>query len=293
MQNYAKLLNFILVFLLAHILHCSRHPSPKVLSYHVVAEYPHDHSAFTQGLEHDRLCNNTTQECLDVFWESTGLYGQSSVRQTAVMNGEVLMRTDMAAQHFGEGLTRMNDTLYQISWKSGLCFKYSVKDLSLIGSFHTGLSDGWGLTNDGRYLIITDSSHTIYWVDPESLQTVRRVAVKDGDHELPWLNELELINGELWGNIWQTECIARVDLTTGQVTHWMLMHGLREKLLHRQGTKKNMMDVLNGIAWDPHGKRLFVTGKQWPAIFEVLPLEFTAGRAPSLAQVRSRCWPRQ
>ena len=274
----------------------SPHPSPLLLTYERVRELKHDHTAFTQGLEFDRIgCDGQMKGCRDVFIESTGLHGHSSVRHVDVNTGEVLMKTSLDSKMFGEGLTRMGEKVYQINWLTSQGFIYSASDLRQIGTFNTELKDGWGLSNNGTHLILTDSSHTLYFIDPVSFKTVGSLMIHDGGHAIPWLNELEVLVGEsgemvLLANVWQTECIAKVNLTTGRISHWALMHGLRDELMRRDNWKQ--MDVLNGIAWDKINKRLFVTGKKWPSVFEVKLRAFNEGeKVPSVDHVRRQCWP--
>lgn len=272
------------------------HPSPILLTYDRIAELNHDPGAFTQGLEFDRVeCDGQMQGCREVFIESTGLNGQSSVRRVDVKTGEVLAKSMLEARWFGEGLTRMGNKVYLITWQTAQGFIFDAKDLKQIGTFKTDLKDGWGLTNNGTHLILTDSSHVLYFIDPVSFKTVGSIAIHDGGHHIPWLNELEVVEDEegrkeLLANVWQTECLAKVNLTTGRITHWALMHGLMDSLKARAGARH--MDVLNGIAWDKTTQRLFVTGKQWPSMFEVKLRAFRQDeQAPSIEHARIKCWP--
>mmetsp|Transcript_27745 Transcript_27745/g.70722 ORF Transcript_27745/g.70722 Transcript_27745/m.70722 type:complete len:285 (-) Transcript_27745:299-1153(-) len=261
---------------------------PKIAGYSVIAEYPHDPQAFTQGIQFDRSCDNDSKECCDVFWESTGLYGQSTVRQVVVNTGEVKQSVKLDARWFGEGLVKLGDMLYQLTWQTGTIFKFRVEggQLKQVGQVAGPLRDGWGLATDGKLLIATDSSADVALIDPDTMKLVRKVTVKDEGRPVKWLNELEVIDGELWANVWQTECIAVIDLATGRVKQWVLLHGLRHGL-HQRHPKHHDMDVLNGIAYDAVGKRLFVTGKKWPRVFEVVP-----GPHPghmTLDEVRAQC----
>mmetsp|Transcript_19288 Transcript_19288/g.41693 ORF Transcript_19288/g.41693 Transcript_19288/m.41693 type:complete len:293 (+) Transcript_19288:89-967(+) len=265
--------------------------TPQLFTYEVENEYPHDQTAFTQGLQYERSCDNITRQCQEYFWESTGLYGQSSIRKVALTTGKVLNQTKLASQHFAEGLVRLGDFIYQITWQGPTSFKYNASNLKLVEQFNTPLSDGWGLTSDGKFLIATDSSPNLYFIDPVTYKLNRTLVIKDGTTPLKWVNELEYINGELWGNIWQRECIARINVTTGQVTSWVMMQGLRDNLLQRSTTNRGNMDVLNGIAWDPHGKRLFVTGKNWPSVFEIKVKAFSKRHPLTVEQARAKCWP--
>ncbi|GIL83675.1 hypothetical protein Vretimale_10360 [Volvox reticuliferus] len=270
------------------------HPEalPSLWTYEVVAEYPHDPRAFTQGLQFDRACDDGNKTCFDVFWESTGLNGHSSIRQVDLTTGIVRRRWDLPYEHFGEGSTRLGDTLHMITWRSGRGFKISL-DLQKVEPIDTGLGDGWGLTNNGSHLIVSESSQIIHWLDPSTMQEVKRITVTDRGHPIRWLNELEVVDGELWGNVWQTECIARVDMETGVVKGWIHMHGLRSGIIKQGLSHENELDVLNGIAYDPSAKRIFVTGKLWPRVFEVKIKPFPDGQAPPWSAVDRLCWPQQ
>ncbi|WIA30614.1 hypothetical protein OEZ86_000694 [Tetradesmus obliquus] len=262
-------------------LHCpaqSTEQLPDFYGYEVVAEYAHDPYAFTQGLQFDNICERTGggSACKEVFWESTGMYGESTMRAVQVADGRVLAKTPMASQWFGEGATRLGDKLYQITWLSGAGFIYSVPDLKQVGTFTTPLNDGWGLTTDGNLLVASDGSEQLFWLDPANgFKIVKQMRVMDGSKPVFALNELEFIGGEVWANVWQTNCIARICPETGKVKGWLLMHGLRQSLQDRN-LASNGMDVLNGIAWDHHRQRLFITGKYWPRIFEVVPVPVNA-----------------
>ncbi|KAF5832902.1 glutamine cyclotransferase family protein [Dunaliella salina] len=243
---------------------------PTVMGYAVVESFPHDPLAFTQGLEFEQLCANG-QACTDTLWESTGLYGRSVVRQVELQSGKVLQEQHLERRQFGEGLTKIGSHVYSLTWRTGTIIKWEVKGgvLSKVGELKGPLRDGWGLTTDGKLLLATDSSATLFYIDPDTMQVVRTQLITDAGRPIRWLNELELIEGELWANVWMTECIARIDLQTGGVTHWMLLHGLKQGL--RRSHPSLRTDVLNGIAYDRAKKRIFVTGKKWPVLFEIEP----------------------
>jgi glutamine cyclotransferase len=257
---------------------------PQLWGYEVVAEFPHDPRAFTQGLQHDSVCN-AQNSCSEVFWESTGQYGASSVRKTTVDTGVVQAKTPMSNNYFGEGLTRFGDKLYQITWLTNEGFIYSIPDLKQVGTFRTPLRDGWGITTVGKQMVLSDGSAQLTWVD-QNFKTVKTVTVKDRTRSIGYLNELEYINGEIWANIWQTACIARICPDSGQVKGWVLMHGLQRNLADR-GLSNHPMDVLNGIAYDSTRKRLFVTGKYWPRIFEIVPQPLDPSNAQYQQLVRT------
>lgn len=271
---------------------CQNTPGPpEFYSYEVVAEYPHDPRAFTQGFSFDRLCSSSGGgECKDVIWESTGQHGQSSVRLVELESGRVLKQTDLEYRWFGEGMVLLDGVLYQILWQTNHGFKYDPKTLAEIGTFKTPLSDGWGLTTDGKQLIASDGSSTLTWIDPKTMSRVRSVVVRDKGKTVGYLNELEYINGEIWANVWQTECIARIDATSGQVVGWAFLHGLRSALAQRNlAGQRHHMDVLNGIAWDSVGQRFFVTGKLWPLVYEVILVPSTDTRE-ELERKKGSCY---
>ncbi|KAH7416464.1 hypothetical protein KP509_14G092800 [Ceratopteris richardii] len=226
----------------------------RVYTFDVVKEYDHDRHAFTQGLVY---AGN------DTLYESTGMYGSSSVRKVHLQSGQVLQMHRMERNFFGEGLTLLNDRLFQVAWRIRSGFIYDTQSLSMLGRFNHPMKDGWGLATDGKYIYGSDGTSTIYVMEPSTFKEERRVLVKDQDREIHLLNELEYIDGELWANVWMTDCIVRISPLDGKVLGWVLLHELRNKLL--AGNKG--MDVLNGIAWDLDSNRLF--GKYWPKLYEI------------------------
>ena len=223
------------------------------MTYEVINTYPHDPAAFTQGLVYHA----------GYLYESTGLYGESSLRKVALETGEVLRRVDLPVTTFGEGLALWEGRLIQLTWQEWTGFVYALADFSLIGQF-TYPTEGWGLTQDGSRLIMSDGSHLLYFLHPESYQIIGQVAVYDQDQPVERLNELEYINGEVYANIWLTDEIVRIDPTSGEVKGRIDLHGILPENLITTNT-----DVLNGIAFDPKTNRLFVTGKNWPLLFEI------------------------
>lgn len=219
----------------------------------VVHTYPHDHGAFTQGLVfHD-----------GILYESTGLEGESSVRTVDLQTGKVLQRFDMDSIYFAEGLALLNGRLYQLTWRSQIGFVYDAKNLRTIDSF-TYQGEGWGLTSDGTNLIMSDGSSVLRIIDPATMQVKSRIPVTIGGNPVERLNELEYVKGEIFANIWTTERIARIDPATGAVKGWIDLAGVLPA-----PDRTGEVDVLNGIAYDPQGDRLFITGKKWPKLFEV------------------------
>jgi glutaminyl-peptide cyclotransferase len=223
------------------------------MTYEVVNTYPHDLAAFTQGLVYHE----------GYLYESTGLYGQSSLRKVALDTGVVLQQVDLPPNYFGEGLALWEDTLLQITWLEETGFIYALEDFSLLGQF-TYPTEGWGLTHDGERLIMCDGSHRLYFLDPSTFEITGQVEVTDQGRPVERLNELEYIQGEVYANIWLTDDIVRIDPGTGVVLGWIDLAGILPEALRTPDT-----DVLNGIAYDPVGDRLFVTGKNWPELYEI------------------------
>lgn len=218
----------------------------------VVATYPHDSSAFTQGLVvYDGK-----------FLESTGQYGASSLRRVDIETGRVERLQPLDAAYFGEGIAVLRDRVYQLTWQNGVGFVYDAKTFALERTVrYTG--EGWGLTTDGTNLILSDGSSVLRFLDPESLSVVRQVTVTDAGIPLVRINELEHIEGEIWANIWYQDRIARIAPDSGEVVGWIDLSALYP----RAGRPTD--NVLNGIAYDAATERLFVTGKYWPQLFEL------------------------
>jgi len=221
--------------------------------FEVVARFPHDPAAYSQGLLFDE----------GALLESTGRFGTSSVRRVNLESGEELLRSDLPDSLFGEGLTRLGDRLYQLTWQSGIARVYAAKDFALLDQV-TYEGEGWGLTTDGQYLIRSDGSNLLRFHDPETFEEVRRVRVHVDDQPVDRLNELEWVDGEIWANVWKFDYIARIDPGTGEVLGWIDMTGLFD-----YQALPDPESVLNGIAYDPESKRVFVTGKLWPWVFEI------------------------
>ena len=223
-----------------------------VNGYRVVHVYPHDPQAFTQGLVF-----------LDgVLYESTGLNGQSTIRKVRLENGEVLQLQKIDSQYFGEGIAIFGDTLFELTWQSGIGFMYDRASFKRTGTF-SYRGEGWGLTHDGRRLIMSDGSAFLRFLDPATQKEVSRIQVKDAGVPVANLNELEFIKGDVFANVWQTTKIARISVKTGRVLEWVELNGL---LTPRETQEAQ---VMNGIAYDAAGDRLFVTGKLWPKLFEI------------------------
>ncbi len=225
----------------------------------IVKEYSHDSNAFTQGL----VVHN------GFFYEGTGGYRgrdtfSSSLRKVEIETGKVLQKFDLAAQYFGEGITIFNGKIYQITWNEGTAFVYDLNDFKLLKEFKYS-GEGWGLTHDGTHLIMTDKTHILRFVNPETFETVRSLAVFDAKGTpVVKLNELEYIKGEIWANVWEEGYILRIDPLTGKITGKIDL----EKLAEEQMNNPNA-DVLNGIAYDEANDRIFITGKKWNKVFEI------------------------
>ncbi len=223
-----------------------------VYSYRVVRAYPHDPNAFTQGLIY-----------LNGFlYEGTGLNGRSTLRKVKLETGQVLQEKRIEEQYFGEGVTDWGNELIQLTWQTGVGFVWDRGTFTLKKKFSYA-GEGWGLTHDATRLILSDGSPVLRFLDPVTLAEKGRLVVLDGRRPVANLNELEMVKGEIWANIWQTERIARISPQTGQVLGWIDMRGLLRPEEMRD------IDVMNGIAYDAKGDRLFVTGKLWPKLFEV------------------------
>lgn len=226
---------------------------PPHYTYTVVHTYPHDTKAFTEGLIY-----------LDGdLYESTGLYGQSSLRKVSLDSGKPEKQVKLDERYFGEGMTVIGQTVYQLTWTNQVGFTYDLKSFKKTGEFHfTG--EGWGLTTDGTSLIMSDGTNEIRFINPKDFSVTRTIKVFIHGAPLTQINELEWVKGELYANIWQTESIVRIDPGSGELLGVIDLYGLLKPEDHAQGT-----DVLNGIAYDARNDRLFVTGKNWPKLFEI------------------------
>jgi glutamine cyclotransferase len=227
-------------------------PTP-VYGYKIIHVYPHDHNAFTQGLEYR-----------DGFlYEGTGLNGKSSLRKVDLESGKVLQEIRLDSQYFGEGITLLDRRIIELTWESHRGFVYDRTTFQSIRTFEYP-GEGWGLANDGRQIYMSDGTAQIRSWNPSTLQETSRITVHDGQTTIQSLNELEFVNGEIYANIWQTDRIARIAPADGHVSGWIDLSGLLPAADLAQGA-----DVLNGIAYDAPGNRLFVTGKLWPKLFEI------------------------
>jgi glutaminyl-peptide cyclotransferase len=223
-----------------------------IYGYTIVRSYPHDPGAFTQGLEY-----------VDgVLYESTGLNGRSSIRRVNLDTGAVLQKRDIAAQYFGEGITVYRSDLFELTWQSGIAFVYDRTTFAPKRSFKYS-GEGWGLTHDGTSLIMSDGTEFLRFLDPATFAERRRVRVTGVGQPVKNLNELEFVKGEIFANVWMTDYIARIEPASGHVTSYLDLRGLLPE------SERPPDSVLNGIAYDAAGDRLFVTGKLWPRLFEI------------------------
>jgi len=228
-------------------------PATPVYGYRIVGEYPHDPAAFTQGLFFDGT---------DLY-ESTGLHGRSSVRRIHLPSGKVEHIRELPVFYFGEGISGWQDALIQLTWQSQVAFVYDKKNLELLRTLPYA-GEGWGVTQAGTLLITSDGTEYLCFRDPTSFAEVRRLRVHDQGAPVRLLNELEFVEGQIFANVWRTDRIARISPQTGEVLGWIDLSGLKNEL-----HSDRPVDVLNGIAYDAKRRRLFVTGKLWPKLFEI------------------------
>jgi glutamine cyclotransferase len=226
---------------------------PQEYTFAIVRVFPHDTTAYTQGLAYR-----------DGFlYEGTGLTGRSSLRKVRLETGEVIQRVDLGDEFFGEGITLVKDKVLQLTWKSGIGFVYELNDFHLLRRFSYS-GEGWGLATNGRELFMSDGTSEIRVLDAETFQEKRRMRVHDGSTPIDQLNELEFVEGQIFANVWHSNRVARISPQTGEVVGWIDLTGLLSPVYRLEPEA-----VLNGIAYDPIGKRLFVTGKLWPNVFEI------------------------
>jgi len=234
-----------------------------VSGYEIAKTYPHDPEAYTQGL----LFHN------GFLYESTGREGYSSIRKVDIETGKVLQKFDLPRDSFGEGLALVGDKLYQLTWREGLARVFNLEDFKLLKEFNYQ-GEGWGLTTDGTNLFMTDRTHVMRVLNPETFRSVRMLAVmREDGRPLMNINELEYVKGEIWANVWHSEDpeilgkpnhIARIDPASGKLLGWINLDGISP-----DDVKRDSENTLNGIAYDAAGDRIFVTGKKWRKLFEI------------------------
>jgi glutaminyl-peptide cyclotransferase len=240
--------------LIAYVALNNKTPSNPAINYtyEVVNAYPHDTNAFTEGLVYDN----------GFLYESTGLNGNSTLRKVEVQTGRTLQLYSLPPQFFGEGITIFGDRIIQITWQSQKGFVYDKDSFDVLEEF-TYRGEGWGITHDDTRLIMSSGSATLSFLDPVTFRIVGEVQVTDGNTPVTNLNELEYVNGDVYANVWHQDRIAIINIQTGQVKGWINLAGLYNV------ENADPENVLNGIAYDAHGGRLFVTGKRWPQLFEI------------------------
>jgi glutaminyl-peptide cyclotransferase len=234
-------------------------------TYRVVHVFPHDPNAFTQGL----IFTNGH------LYESTGRNGRSTLRMNDLETGRVLQSVPLDNKYFGEGLTEWNGTLIQLTWLAHTALVYDRFSFRLLRTLDYK-GEGWGLTQDGKNIILSDGTATLRFLDPQTFREMRHIVVKDHGVQITELNELEFVHGEIYANVWHTDRIARIAPTTGQILGWIDLSGLLPA-----GEHSDDEAVLNGIAWDAAHDRLFVTGKLWPKLFEIQVVPDSAKAAPA------------
>jgi glutaminyl-peptide cyclotransferase len=226
---------------------------PKKVGYKVIHSYPHDREAFTQGLVFDN----------GVMFEGTGQKTGSSLREVELETGKVIRQHNLDDSLFGEGITLFHDRIYQVTWENKIGFVYEKSNFKLLNKIYYP-TQGWGLTTIDEQIVMSDGTNVLFFYDPDMFTVISRVEVYDNEKKIDSLNELEYINGEIWANIWMTDLIARIDPVSGKVLSYIDLKGILPESERNADT-----DVLNGIAYDHQGKRIFVTGKKWPKIYEI------------------------
>jgi glutamine cyclotransferase len=239
-----------------------------VYTYEIVRAYPHDRTAFTEGLVFSD----------GALIEGTGLTGRSTLRMVRLETGEIITLQKLPDEYFGEGVTVSGDTIFQLTEQAGIGFLYDRNTLETRGTFPCP-TPGWGLTYDGQHLIASDGSDRLTFIDPANFRPLHQIEVRAGGVPVRNLNELEYIEGEIYANVWPTDRIARISPRTGEVTGWIDLEGILSpsdrkavglsEIAGNEGNFSSSWTCLNGIAYDPEGKRLFVTGKFWPTLYEI------------------------
>lgn len=238
-------------------------PKPVQFSYEIVQEFPHDPEAFTQGLVYHR----------DKVYEGTGLYGRSSLRCVELQTGKVNRKRTFGPQIFTEGITILEDRIFQLTWKNNLVFVFDSVDFSLLKTWPYP-REGWGITNDGNHLIASDGTEYLYFLHPGTMEEQRRISVRDDRGPVRNLNELEYVNGAIYANIWRDNRIAIIEPVSGEVRGYLDLTGLATRV-----QRTNRADVLNGIMYDETGDRLFVTGKLWPVLYQIRAVPLAPGNS--------------
>ncbi len=226
---------------------------PKQYGYRIIHTYPHDKEAFTQGLIFDK----------GRLYEGTGQKGESNLREVELETGKVIRQHNLDNSLFGEGITILNDRIYQVTWQNKVGFVYDRSTFNVLHKIEYPM-EGWGLTTIGDKIVLSDGTNVLYFIEPEMFTVVSRIEVYDNEKKVDSLNELEYIKGEIWANIWMTDLIARIDPLSGKVLSYVDLKGLLP-----DNERNGDTDVLNGIAYDKETGRIFVTGKKWPKLYEI------------------------
>ena len=230
-------------------------PAPPAVAAQVIARLPHDAGAFTEGFfVHD-----------GVFYESTGEVGRSSIRRVDPVTGKVIAKVDVPPPYFGEGIARVGDEIVSLTWQHGIGFRWALKGFRKLGEFRYA-GEGWALASDGTRLFMSDGTATLRQLDPKTLSVVRTIPVTFKSRALDRLNEIEIVDGEVLANVWHSNAIVRIDPATGKVVGVIDLSALVAEVAARDSEA-----VANGIAWDAKARRLYVTGKMWPTVFEIAP----------------------
>ena len=228
--------------------------TPAILTYSINNTYPHDTSSFTQGLI---VYNNN-------LYEGTGENGHSKLLKVDLKTGKAEKEVKLEDKYFGEGITILNDTIYQLTWQNNVVFVYTLKDFKKIKEFHIN-TEGWGITNDGKNLIVSDGSSNLYFYEPSTFRLLRTQSVTDAGSLAYNMNEMELIDGYVYANQWQLPYIFKIDPNSGQVTGKTDL----TEMWNRIKIKDPLADVPNGIAYDSASKKIYITGKKWPELYEI------------------------
>lgn len=251
-MNYKFILILILFLIIfSSVTYALNFQAIDLLNYEVTAEYPHDDQAFTQGLE---IYNNH-------LYEGTGLYGKSSLRKIEIESAKILKKIKLNKKYFGEGITILNNKIYQLSWKENTAFVYDL-DFNLIKTFKYK-NQGWGLSNNGESLIMSSGSQFLTFRDPQTFKINKKIEVKINNKALKNINELEYLDGLIYANIWQTDYIVIIDAHSGAVQSYLDLSNILAKKY------ENKAGVLNGIAYDPKNKNFLITGKLWPKVYRI------------------------
>jgi len=224
-----------------------------VYTYKVVNTYPHDQKAYTQGLAFEN----------GFLYEGTGIYGSSTLRKVDLETGRILQICKLPQKLFGEGVTIHKDKIIQLTWRSNVGFVYNKSSFELKRKFNYS-TEGWGITSDGKHLILSDGTAVLHYLDPDTFEEVGKIKVQDNKRVVSKLNELEFVQGRIYANVWKSNWIAIIEPRTQKVVGWIDLEGL---LIRKE--LSNPAGVLNGIAYDAENDRLFVTGKMWPSLFEI------------------------